>query len=147
MKELVNCNTAEELEQVLDDTPWELLHINYRIEESVARDLKSTDANLVNHLLSWVTYSERQLSKEEPRVALKPSFSVLNMRHTLNRLCGDFVVTDKKGNIAVVPYTAKEFLTKSATSVLAVDQTKAKHTSSPLASASLYSLTPGSESG
>lgn len=125
MSELVNCNTAEELEQVLDDTPWELLDIYHRIEESVARDLKPTDAKLVNHLLSWVVCSERQLSEDELREALKPSFSVLNMRHTLSRLCGDFVVMDKKGNVAVVHYTAKEFLTKSATSVLAVDQSQA----------------------
>lgn len=122
MKELVSCDTAEELEQVLEETPQELTEIYERIEKAVSRDLKPSDAPLLKAILSWVTCSERQLTEEELKEALKPNFSVLNLKHTSSRLCGDFVVIDKKGNMSMVHHTAKEFLTKSAHSILAVDQ-------------------------
>lgn len=61
--------------------------------------------------------SERQLNESELGEALRPEFSVLSLRHTISRLCGDFVVIDKKGNVSTVHHTAKDFLLKSATSV------------------------------
>lgn len=125
MKELVNCDTAEGLEHVLEETPGEIIDIYQRIEKAVARDLKSSDAKLVQFLLSWVTCSQRQMSEDDLKEALKPHFSIIHLRHTLSRLCGDFVIMDKRGNVAMVHYTAKEFLTKHATSVLAVNQGRA----------------------
>lgn len=120
MKELVSCDTAEELEKVLEETPWELLDVYQRIETAVVRDLKPSDSRLIKSILSWVTCSERHLMEAELKEALRPEFSVLNMRHTVSRLCGDFVVMDKTGNVSMVHHTAKEFLTKSANSALAV---------------------------
>lgn len=52
--------------------------------------------------------------------ALKPRFSVLNLQHTISRLCSDFFAIDKRGNISLVHHTAREFLTKSSSSILAV---------------------------
>lgn len=124
VRELVNCDTAEELQQVLEETPVELLDIYERIESAVARDLKASDSQLVNALLSWIVCCERVLTEDELKEALKPKFSLLNLRHTIGRLCGDLVVIDKRGYISMVHHTAKDFVTKSAT-VLAVDQRQA----------------------
>lgn len=120
MKELASCDTVEELEKVLEETPWELLDVYQRIENAVVRNLKPSDSRLIRSILSWVVCSERQLTEAELKEALKPEFSILNLRHTVSRLCGDFVVTDKAGNVTMVHYTAKEFLIKLATSILAV---------------------------
>lgn len=127
MKELVSCDTAEELEQVLEETPWELLDVYQRIESAVVRDLKPSDSRLLRSILSWVVCSERQLTEAELKEALKPEFSVLNMRHTVSRLCGDFVVMDKTGNVTMLHHTAKEFLIESSSSIMAV-QPRLAHT-------------------
>lgn len=124
MRELMSCDTREQLGDVLDGTPEELFDMYHRIEESVARELRPADAPLVSSILAWVVCSERQLNEEELKEALKPEFSLLNLRHTTSRLCGDFVSFDKKGNLSMVHYTAKEFLLNSA-SVLVVNSSDA----------------------
>ncbi|KAJ4396980.1 hypothetical protein N0V93_001204 [Gnomoniopsis smithogilvyi] len=112
IKELICCDTAEELERVLQETPWELLELYERIEKAILRDLKPSDSALVQAILSWVTCSERQLNERELKEALKPEYSILNLKHTISRLCGDFVVIDKRGIISMVHQTAKEYLTR-----------------------------------
>ncbi|KAH9905313.1 hypothetical protein F4778DRAFT_779657 [Xylariomycetidae sp. FL2044] len=121
IRELTTCDTMEQLEDVLHEVPWELSSVYERIEQTVSRDLRPADGPLARAIMSWVVCSERQLTEEELKEALKPTFSVLNLKHTISRLCGDFVSIDKKGNISLVHHTAKEFLTKSATTLLAVD--------------------------
>lgn len=126
LRELVNCDTAEELQQILDETPTELVDVYERIESAVASGLKASDSQLLKAILSWIICSQRVLTEEVLKDALKPKFSLLNVRHTIGRLCGDLVVMDTRGNISMVHHTAKDFLTKSAT-VLAVD-TRQAHT-------------------
>lgn len=117
VKELVTCDTDEQLQHVLDETPVELRDVYERIEQNLAQNLRPADINLSKSILSWVVCSERQLNEMELGEALRPKFSVLSLRHTISRLCGDFVVVDKKGNISTVHHTAKDFLLKSATSM------------------------------
>lgn len=95
----------------------ELRDVYERIEEGITQNLRPADINLCKSILSWVVCSERQLNEAELGEALRPKFSVLSLRHTISRLCGDFVVIDKKGNISTVHHTAKDFLLKSATSM------------------------------
>lgn len=125
IKDLINCDTVEELEQALEEVPSEIIGIYERIEKSVIKDLKKSDAPLVQAILFWIVCSERQLTEDELKEGLRPTFSVLNLQHTISRLCSDFVAIDKRGNISLVHYTAREFLTKSSTSILAVRPDKA----------------------
>lgn len=117
LKELVTCDTDEQLQHVLDETPVELRDIYERIEQGLVKNLRPTDINLTRSIFSWVVCSERQLNETELGEALRPEFSVLSLRHTISRLCGDFVAIDKKGNVSTVHHTAKDFLLKSATSM------------------------------
>lgn len=114
IKELICCDTVEELERVLQETPWELLELYERMEKTIVRDLKPSDSPLIRAIMAWVLCSERQLNEGELKEALKPEFSVLNLRHTISRLCGDFVVIDKRGLISLVHQTAKEYLTRKS---------------------------------
>lgn len=114
IKELSCCDTVEELERVLQETPLELLELYERMEKTIVRDLKPSDSALIRTIMAWVTCSERQLNEGELKEALKPEFSVLNLRHTISRLCGDFVVIDKRGLISLVHQTAKEYLTRKS---------------------------------
>lgn len=124
MRELVCCDTKEQLEEVLDETPEELFDMYHRLEQAVAKELKPVDTPLVRAIFSWVTCAKRQLNEEELKEALTPNFSMLNLKHTTSRLCGDFVSIDKKGKFSMIHYTAKEFLLKSAT-ILAVNPEEA----------------------
>ncbi|OAA56249.1 WD40 repeat-like-containing domain protein [Niveomyces insectorum RCEF 264] len=125
LRDLVTCNTTEEVLETLEVIPPELSALYARQELLVARDLRPSDAPLVKSLLSWAACSERELHEEDLKEALKPKFPLLNVRHTLSRLCGDFVAVDRKGNISMAHHTANEFLTTAATSMLRVDTQEA----------------------
>lgn len=121
MRELVNCDTKEQLDEVIDETPDRLVDVYSRIEQAVSKELRPTDKKLVKTILAWVSCAERQLQEEELIEALKPGFSMLNLKHTTSRLCGDFVAIDKKRNFSMIHYTAKEYLLHQSVSVLAVN--------------------------
>ncbi|MBE3044948.1 WD40 repeat domain-containing protein, partial [Candidatus Bathyarchaeota archaeon] len=71
--------------------------------------------------LAWVTVLEHPLSLVELSEALNPKFSFLNLRHTIDRLCGDFVAVDESGKVYFAHHTAKEYILNSAGNTLAVD--------------------------
>ncbi len=121
MRDLIYCDTAEQVLETLGEIPQELTDVYERLEKLVARDLRPSDAPLVTAILSWVACAERNLDEEELREALKPKFPLLSVRHTINRLCGDFVIVDKKGGISMVHHTAREYITSGATSQLRVN--------------------------
>ena len=124
MRELMICDTKEQLDMVLNETPGELFDMYLRIEKAISEELRPADVPLVKAILSWVACADRQLTENELKEALKPRFSVLNLKHTASRLCGDLVVVDNNGKFSMVHHTAKDFLLRSAT-YLAVDSYEA----------------------
>lgn len=124
LRELVNCDTEEQLAEVLDKTPDQLVDVYSQIEATISRELRPADRRLVNLILAWVTCAERQLQKDELTEALKPEH-MLNLKATTRRLCGDFVAIDKKDNFSMIHYTAKEYLLSQSSSALAVNALEA----------------------
>lgn len=127
MRELLECDTIDAVENALSETPYELSEIYTRMESSIAAELRPTDYYLARTLFFWVACSERQLYVDELKEALHPEFSVLDLRHTIGRLCGDFVAIDKTTRVSMVHHTAKEFLLQPGLS-LSVDKEQAHQT-------------------
>lgn len=125
IKNLPDCDTIEELHEILEETPVELIEIYRRMEMSIEKGFKTSrsaqDVSLVKSILTWMTVSEHPLSLAEMTEALRPEFSLLNLRNTIHRLCGDFVTVDKSGEIYFTHHTAKEYLLRSAGTTFSVD--------------------------
>lgn len=127
MRELLECDTIDAVEHALLETPYELSEIYTRMERTIAAELRPSDYHLVRTLFFWVACSERQLYLEELKEALHPEFSILDLRHTIGRLCGDFVSIDKSTRVSIVHHTAKEFLLQPGLA-LSVDKELAHQT-------------------
>ncbi|KAI0156467.1 hypothetical protein GGR57DRAFT_82780 [Xylariaceae sp. FL1272] len=121
MKELVDCDTESAVELALSETPAELSAVYGRIERTLSADLRPEDIRLAKAILHWITCSERQLTLDELKEALQPHHPVLDMRHTISKLCGDFVAIDKSGKLSMVHHTAKEFLLQSRNQGLSIN--------------------------
>ncbi|KAI4596201.1 hypothetical protein KJ359_005708 [Pestalotiopsis sp. 9143b] len=128
IKELIECNTQEAVDAALSETPVELSELYKKIHDDLVKELRLADKKLGKAILSWITCSEKHLSLEELKEALEPQFPLIDLKSTIGKLCGDFVVVDKKEGVSVVHHTAKEFLLQNPTLELAIDPTAANTT-------------------
>jgi len=128
LKDLINCDTAEEVRSAINETPLELMNMYAQMEQHHLQGLGTGDSRRgeserrrIKAILAWVACVESPLSLDALAEALSPEFQdILNLKYTIKRLCGDFVVIDKRNTVTIVHHTAKEFLTKESTSILRV---------------------------
>ncbi|KAL8992519.1 MAG: hypothetical protein Q9169_007042 [Polycauliona sp. 2 TL-2023] len=114
LKEILQCHTEIAITQALEDMPPELEPLYQRMEIALSKSLRPSDRSLSVAILTWVICSQWALTLEELSEALKPEFSnVLDLRHTISQVCGDFVVVDAKGRAEIVHQTAREYLSKT----------------------------------
>ena len=126
VKEVISCHTQDEIEQVLQYIPNGMHPLYQRIEEAMERNLKLTDQKLAKALLDWVTCSQRPLTLDELGTALESEFPLLiDLKHTINLVCGDLLIVDRKGRVTLVHQTAREYLTKVSSGAFSVNSFKA----------------------
>ena len=114
LKEILQCHTQAAIENAMDELPADLEPLYHRMDASLAKNLRPADQALARAILIWATCARRTLTLQELAQALQPEYPpVLDLKHTINQVCGDFVVVDKKSYIVMVHQTAREFLTKT----------------------------------
>lgn len=114
MSEILQCHTQDDIERVLEELPPGMEPLYHRMEINVARSNKSSDIELAKRILSWTICSRRSLTIKEMAEALKPDFSaILDLKHTISQVCGQFIVVDSKGLVSMIHQTAREYLTKT----------------------------------
>ncbi|TLD26571.1 hypothetical protein PspLS_05202 [Pyricularia sp. CBS 133598] len=124
VERLLQCDTEDDVDRALVEAPSDLVDLYARIVANITKDLKAGELDLARVILSWVTCSVRQLSLEELSQALH-KHRILNLKHTIGRLCGDLVIVDEKNTVRLVHQTAKEFLTQEKHEALFVDPSAA----------------------
>ena len=62
-------------------------------------------------IVTWAACSRRPLHLNEIKTALEYDFPrIIDMRQTVQRLCGEFVHVDRKGHVSMMHASAREFL-------------------------------------
>ncbi|KAL9121836.1 MAG: hypothetical protein Q9187_001611 [Circinaria calcarea] len=112
-KEILQCNTQNDIELALEELPAGMEPLYHRMEANVAKSNKATDVELAKRLLIWTICSRHPLGVEEFGQALQPESPILDLRHTISQLCGQFVVVDNKDRVVMIHQTAREYLTKT----------------------------------
>lgn len=114
LSEILQCHTQDDIEKVLEELPAGMEPLYHRMEANIARSNKPSDIELAKRILSWAICSRRSLTIKEMSEALKPDFStVLDLKHTISQVCGQFIVVDSKGLVSMIHQTAREYLTKT----------------------------------
>lgn len=81
---------------------------------NIARDLKEGDKDLAKHILTWAACARRAMTLLELSQALEAEFpAVLDLRHAIGEVCGQFVVIDGSSHVAMVHQTARDYLLKT----------------------------------
>ncbi|MDI1492267.1 MAG: hypothetical protein OHK93_003479 [Ramalina farinacea] len=125
-QEVLDCQTQEEIEQVLQEIPTGMLPLYEQMEDAMVRNLRPADQRLSKALLTWVTCSQRPLLLEELSKAVEPDFPhIIDLNYTIGHICGHLLVIDRKSRVTLVHQTAREYLTKLSTGPFAIKSSKA----------------------
>ena len=126
LREISECHEEKHVRQVLDDIPSEMEDLYRRMERTIAELRRPADTALAKMVLAWTTYSRRSLHTDELLEALKPEHdNILDLRRTINQLCGHFVEIDGNNYVTLVHHTAREYLINKASTPFLLDRADA----------------------
>lgn len=114
LEEILGCHTQQAIERTLEEIPAGMSALYQRMELAVANNSKEADRILAKTLLTWIICAHRPLTLKELSQALAPEFpGFLDLRRTIQDVCGQFVVVDHSSHVAMVHKTARDYLTKT----------------------------------
>lgn len=123
LKELRNCYSMNEIDQILEEVPTDMEDMYKRILDSMSQSIRGKD--LAKAVLIWTACAIRPMTVTELSGALtldiKDTFPKL--KESISSLCGQLVAVDKFGKVQVIHGTVREFLLKdSLDSEFAIDK-------------------------
>lgn len=115
LKEVMMCLTKTDIDRALRELPAELEPLYARMELTLASHSRVSDKNLAKTILTWATCSKRPLTLQELSQALQPEYQpIIDLTHTINQVCGEFITVSAKGDVTMIHQTAREYLTKTS---------------------------------
>ncbi|TAQ86948.1 hypothetical protein B7494_g4728 [Chlorociboria aeruginascens] len=122
--EVMKCNTQEDLDETLEDIPTGMEQLYQQMERTIMERTRPRDQKLGQMILTWAVCARRPINLKELAQALQPEFSVmLDLKFTISRVCGQFVVIDSSDQLVMVHKTARDHII-STDSALAVRVTE-----------------------
>ncbi|KAK6068745.1 NACHT and WD domain-containing protein [Seiridium cupressi] len=121
-KLVASCHRQDQVEQVLETTPNGMELLYDRMLNAVSKLQLPEDIKLARILLSWAMYSETPLTVEELSEPYAAEFgSIMDLKHTVNQICGQFVIINTSNQVTLVHHSAREYLKKHTRQPFALD--------------------------
>lgn len=125
LEEILGCHTQQAIMQTLDEVPAGMSALYQRMELNIANNSREADRVLAKTLLTWIVCAHRPLSLQELSQALTPEFpEFLDLRRTIQDVCGQFIVIDRSSHVAMVHKTARDYLTQTPSLYFFIDEKK-----------------------
>lgn len=114
LKRILQCHRQEDVKRVLLSTPDGMDQLYERMVEAISSLDLEEDKSLSKIFLSWAMYSVTPVSTEELKEVYSAELSsLIDLRHTVGQLCGEFATLDGQGRITLVHQTAREYLKRT----------------------------------
>lgn len=111
LKRILQCHRQEDVKRVLESTPDGMDQLYERMVEAIAALDLEEDKKLSKVFLSWAMYSVTPVSTEELKSVYPAELSsLIDLRHTVSQLCGEFATLDGQDRIVLVHQTARDYL-------------------------------------
>ncbi|OAL28874.1 hypothetical protein AYO20_09354 [Fonsecaea nubica] len=115
LAEVLQYHTEDEVFKALEEVPDELESLYERMDTKLAKNCRPSDRMMGKTIMMWITCSRHPLTLLDLAEALRPEYTnILDLRYTINRVCGDFVLTDSKGVVSMVHWSARDYLTQNS---------------------------------
>ena len=125
LEEILGCHTQQAVMQTLEEVPAGMGALYQRMELNISKTPKEADRVLARTLLTWIVCAHRPLTLKELSQALIPEFpEFLDLKRTIQDVCGQFVVVDRSSHVAMVHKTARDYLTQTPNLRFFIDERK-----------------------
>lgn len=112
---VASCHHQDQVERLLETTPDGMDKLYDRIIDAVANLHMHEDVQLARILLSWAMYSRTPLTVEELSEPYTAEFRlIMDLKHTVNHICGQLVTINKSNQTTLVHRSAREYLRRHA---------------------------------
>ncbi len=111
-----NWYTRDDIRGALTEIPRGMGPLYERMIELIA-DQEPKPGKMAVRILTWVACAFRPLEIAELEIALRPDFQdFYNLEHTIEEICGNFVVVNKS-EVTLIHHTAAQFLLRDTLSL------------------------------
>ena len=103
LEDIVNCHSEEAIQDALKDIPNDMNDLYRRMELSILNHPRKANTALAKAILQWTTCAGRLLTLKELSQALRPEIpELLDLRRTIQDVCGQFTIINDAGQVTVV---------------------------------------------
>lgn len=111
LTEVLRCHTQDAVLEALEDVPEELEPLYKRMDSALAKSCRPSDRAMGKTILTWIACSRHPLNLLNLAEALHPEYpNILDLKHTISHVCGEFVVVDSKDVVSMVHSSARDYL-------------------------------------
>ena len=125
LEEILSCHTHQAIMQTLEELPAGMDALYHRMQLNISNNPKEADRVLAKTVLTWVVCAHRPMTLNELSQALRPEFpEFLDLKRSVQDVCGQFVVVDSSSCVTIVHKTARDYLTQTPGLHVYVDEKK-----------------------
>ncbi|KAI1506317.1 hypothetical protein F5X99DRAFT_366277 [Biscogniauxia marginata] len=111
LKQIVKCYRKEQVTSIIDGAPEGMDDLYDRMSQTIAALEMQEDRVLARILLSWAMYAKTPLTVEEFHGLYDSKLgSIIDLKHTVGHVCGQFVTIDSYNRITLIHHSAREYL-------------------------------------
>ncbi|EKG17144.1 hypothetical protein MPH_05598 [Macrophomina phaseolina MS6] len=128
LEDILNCHTQESIQESLDQIPTDMDRLYQRMELAITSSLRQSEVRLAKALLQWTICSRKSLSLAELAQALAEDFpGILDLKLTIQDVCGQFVRVEPNGKVAMLHQTARDYLMQPRDGELVINLWQSHH--------------------
>ncbi|KAJ1323890.1 protein SERAC1 [Microdochium nivale] len=128
-KQVVECRRRDQIMKILETTPDGMDSLYDRMLQAVSCNQDPEDANLAQIFLTWAMYARRPLTVEELSGPYHNELqSVMDLKHMVHDVCGQFVTINTDNKITLIHHSAKEYLQRQSPEGITLDSRKGHET-------------------
>ncbi|KAI4209636.1 MAG: hypothetical protein LQ351_007436 [Letrouitia transgressa] len=125
LEDIVSCHSEDAIQEALSDIPSDMNNLYRRMEQTILNNPRKANIALAKALLQWTICASRLLTLKELSQALKPEFpEMLDLRRTIQDVCGHFMVVKNTDQVTLVHQTARDYLFKNSSKESFIDPIK-----------------------
>ena len=124
--QVAHCHRQDQVRRILETTPDGMDNLYDRMLLAVSSLESPEDQSLARILLSWAMYARTPLTVEElSEIYRRELASLIELKHTVYHVCGQFVIIDTNHKVTLVHHSAHEYLRKHSELPFSLDSKQA----------------------
>lgn len=122
LEEILSCHTEEAIQETLEEIPSDMTRLYQRMEVAILNNPRKSNRQLAVALFQWTICAHHSLTVKELSQALRPEFpEFIDLRRTIQDVCGQFVLVTQNGEVTIIHQTARDFLIQTSNKEIAIN--------------------------